>query len=169
MKRNYWLGIILILIGLLLLMDETEIMSLEWFDILFYAFVVMGIMMFSKGMGRSDKNGILGGTFFISFGILMLLISNRILMTDDEFVFAILFLCLSLSNLVYFIFRSSRWFNLAWTAIFGALGSLLLISYYGYYPSWYIYEIIETYWPVAIILIGLTLLLRGLRKPNAVT
>ncbi len=169
MKRHYWSGIILIFIGLLMLLDEMDIMALEWFDILFYSFIVIGISKFSNGLNRTDKQGILGGTFFISFGIMMLLISNRLLVTADEFVFAVFFLSLALANLVYIILRGYHWFNLAWAVIFSAVGGLFMLSYYGYYSHWHLYDIIATYWPVAFILIGLNLVLRGIKKRQALT
>jgi hypothetical protein len=166
MRRHYWSGIILIFVGLLLLLDEMNTIQLEWYDILFFACIVIGLIKFRNGWGRSDKRGILGGTFFITFGLLMELISNHYLVSDDDFVFAIFFLSLSLANLVYFILRNFRWGNLTWAVIFGATGGLFLISYYGYYPRWYLYDILSTYWPVAIILLGVTLLVRGLKKQH---
>jgi hypothetical protein len=169
MKRHYWSGIILIVIGLLMLLDEMDIMALEWFDILFCAFVVIGISKFSNGLNRTDRHGILGGTFFTSFGMLMLLISNRVLVTADEFVFAVFFLCLVLANIVYFVLGGYHWFNLAWAVIFSAISGLFMLGYYGDYSYWHLYDIIATYWPVAFILSGLNLLLRGIKKHQALT
>jgi hypothetical protein len=169
MRRHYWSGIILIVIGLLMLLDELDIMSLEWFDILFYGCIVIGIVKFNNGLNRTDKQGILGGTFFTGFGILMLLISNRVLTTADEFVFAVFFLALALANIVYIILGGYHWFNLAWAVIFSAIGGLFLLSYYGDYSYWNLYDIISTYWPVAFILTGLNMLLRGIKKRQALT
>ena len=169
MRKNYWFGIILIFIGVLLLLNETEIIDLEWFDVVFYSFIVIGLLKISNGWSRADKRGILGGTFFLTFGLLMELISNHYLISDDEFVLAIFSLSLALANLVYFAFRHDRWNNLTWAVIFGVVGGLFLIAYIGYYPRWYIYEVLETYWPVVIILFGVIILLRGLRKHHALT
>ncbi len=169
MRRHYWSGIILIVIGLLMLLDEMDIMALEWFDILFYAFIVIGLSKFSNALNRTDKQGVLGGTFFISFGILMLLISNRFLVTADEFVFGVFFLSLALANIVYIVLGGYHWFNLAWAVIFSAIGGLFMLSYYGDYSYWHLYDILATYWPVAFILSGLNLLLRGIKKHQALT
>jgi hypothetical protein len=169
MRKHYWSGIILIFIGLLMLLDELNIMTLEWYDIIFYAFIVIGILKLSRGLNRTDKHGVLGGTFFISFGLLMLLISNRWLVTADEFVFGVFFLSLALANAVYILLCGYNWYNLAWTVIFGAIGGLFLLSYYQYYSSWQLFDILSTYWPVAFILVGLNILLRGIKKRRALT
>jgi hypothetical protein len=169
MQKHYWTGILLIFIGLLLLLDEMDIMSLEWFDILFYCFIIIGILKFRTGWNRPGKQGVLGGTFFISFGLMMLLISNRYLVTADAFVFAVFFMSLALANLVYIILGGYRWFNLSWAAIFSLIGGLFLMIYYGYYSAWDLYDIVATFWPVIFILIGLNLVLRGLKKRQALT
>jgi len=169
MNKHYWPGIVLIFIGLLLLLDEVEIIPLQRSDIFSYGFILVGLLMFVNGLQRPDKKGILGGTFFLSFGIILAMMRSRILIRDDEFGAAVFFLSLALANLVYFMVKGYRWSNFTWAIIFTALGGLILISYYGYYPSWYIYELIERYWPVILILVGITIVLRGLKKQSAIT
>jgi hypothetical protein len=169
MGKRYWPGIVLIFIGVLLLLDEAAMVSLRWADFFSYGLILIGVTMLVNGLERPEKKGVLGGTFFLCFGIMLALMRNRILIRDDEFGAAIFFLSLALANLVYFMVKGYRWSNFTWAIIFAVVGGLVLISYYGYYPSWYIYELIESYWPVILILLGVTILLRGLKKQNALT
>jgi hypothetical protein len=169
MTKRYGPGIILIFIGILLLLDEAAVISLRWADFFSYGLLLIGIMMLLNGSERPDRRGVLGGTFFVCFGLALTLMRNRILIRDDEFGAAVLFLSLALANLVYFMVNGYRWPNFTWAVIFAVIGSLVLISFYGYYPSWYIYDLLERYWPLILILIGLSILFRGLKKQRAIT
>jgi hypothetical protein len=169
MRKHYWPGVLLIVVGILLLMDEMNLLSLNWYDILFYGFMLIGLVKLNRGWGRADKKGIMGGTFFFAFGLLMVLISHHYLPSTDEFVFAVFFLCLALANLVLLLVRRDRWSHLIWVVIFGGIGGLFLGTYCDYYSRWYLYDMFSTYWPVVIILCGAFLLWRGLKNHHALT
>lgn len=164
MSTRYLPGILLILAGIILFLNEIDLLSLSKSDIFTYGFIVIGILLLVKGYGRSDKKGILAGTFFLSYGIVLTLMHNAILVRDDEFGLATLFLCIALGNLVYFIFLKGQGNNLIWGAIFALIGAGFLLSYLEYFPTWYIQYLAETYWPLVLIAIGLLLVFKGYRK-----
>ena len=69
MSIRYLPGILLILAGIILFLNEIDLLSLSKSDIFTYGFIIIGILLLTKGYNRSDKKGILGGTFFLSYGI----------------------------------------------------------------------------------------------------
>jgi hypothetical protein len=164
MEKQYWPAIILILVGVLLLLYQVDLIDFSKADIISYGFVILGGFLLINGFNRTDKKGIFGGVFFTSFGISMILMREYLLPRSDEFGFAAFFLALALANFVYLPFRKEKSTNLIWGIIFAAIGSLLLWAYFGYYPSWYVYEQIETYWPVILILIGGGIIYKAYRK-----
>ena len=162
MNKQYWPAIILIFIGILLLLNQTDLVDFSFSDVFSYGFVVIGVLLLINSFNRSDKKGLLGGVFFTIFGTTMILMREYVLPRDDEFGFAAFFIALALANFAYLPFKSDKTNNIIWGSIFGALGAILLWVYYGYYPSWYIYDQLAIYWPVILILIGGAMIVKAL-------
>jgi hypothetical protein len=161
MKNQYWPAIILISIGVLLLLHQTDLLDFSRADLISYGFVLLGIILLINSFNREDKKGLLGGVFFTVFGTTMILMREYALPRDDEFGFAAFFIALALGNLVVLAFKKDKTNNIIWGCVFGALGGILLWAYYGYYPSWYIYEQFETYWPVILIILGSAMIIKA--------
>ncbi len=164
MAKQSITAIILIAVGSLLFLEQIDLLYLSGRDYMVYGAIIGGILWFINGVNRSDKKGVLAGTFFFSFGIVMWLMRNYYFFRSDELGFAAFFLCLALANLVYFVFKRSSTNNAIFGAIFGILGGGFLFSHLDYYPLWRFIDHIEQYWPIAIIVFGLALLYKGLRK-----
>jgi hypothetical protein len=161
MNKQYWPAIILIVIGLLLILYQTDLLDFSTSDLISYGFILIGAIFIIKSLNRTDKRGILGGVFFSVFGITMILMREHILPRNDEFGFGAFFIALALGNFAYLTVKKDKSTNLIWGIIFSALGGLLLWVHYGYYPSWYIYELIEMYWPVALIVVGAAMIIKA--------
>jgi hypothetical protein len=168
MFKEYWPGIILILIGAILLLHQMDLISFSKADIFTYGFILLGIMLIIKGSGDSQRRGVLGGTFFLSLGILWTLMRNNILVQDDHFGFAALFFALALANIIYYMVATHKGSNLIWGLVFIIVGGLILLRYLEYYYYWDIYDEIIIYWPLALILLGILLILKGYKKPAKV-
>ena len=167
MKKQYWPAIMLILIGVLLLLYQTDLLDFSIVDLVSYGFVLIGVTFILKSINRSDRRGILGAVFFTLFGITMILMREHTLPRDDEFGFAAFFIALALGNFAYLPFKKDKSTNLIWGIVFGAVGALLIWVYYGYYPSWYIYEQVWLYWPVILIILGTAMIVRAyIRRRN---
>lgn len=168
MAKQSITAIILITVGSLLFLEQIDLLYLSGRDYLVYGAIVGGILWFINGINRDDKKGILAGTFFFSFGIVLWLMRNYYFIRSDELGFSAFFLCLALANFVYFIFRRSSVNNIVFGVIFGILGGSLLISHLDYYPYWRFFDHVEQFWPVVLILFGFALLYKGLRKKEAI-
>ena len=88
MKKQYWPAIILISVGALLLLYQTDLIDFSIADVISYGFVLIGILFLINSFNRSDKKGLLGGVFFTVFGTTMILMREYTLPRDDEFGFA---------------------------------------------------------------------------------
>jgi len=161
MKKQYWPAILLIVIGTLLILYQTDLLDFSMSDMISYGFVLIGIVFFIKCINRSDRRGILGAVFFTLFGIAMILMREYTLPRDDEFGFAAFFVALAAGNFAFLPFKKDKSTNLIWGIVFGVVGGLLLWAHYGYFPSWYIYEQITVYWPLILILIGTAMIVKA--------
>jgi len=164
MRRTEWPAWILIISGILLLLYQLDFIDFDRSDIFSYGFIVLGIIFAFKAINRPDHQGIFGAVFFLSYGLILTLIRYRIFVRDDEFAVATLFLSLALANFVLFMVHRNRWVNFTWGIITGIVGAAILSIHMGYYPQWYVYDLLEEYWPVALILLGLTILLKAFRN-----
>ncbi len=164
MQKQYWSGLTLIAIGVLILLYQVDLIDFSWADLVTYGCVLFGIMFLVKGVSHPQKHGLFGGVFFSAFGLSMLLMRERVFPRDDEFGFAAFFISLALANLIYMFFKEDKTTNLVWMVIFGAIGGLFYWTYVGYYPPWYVYEQIKIYWPLSLVLIGLGMIIRGYTK-----
>lgn len=168
MAKQSITAIILIAVGALLFLEQLDVLYLSSRDYFIYGAIVGGILWFVNGVNREDKKGVLAGTFFFSFGIVLWLMRNYYFVRDDEFGLATFFLCLALANFVYFIFKRNSTNNAIFGVIFGVLGGGFLLAYLDYYPLWRFYYNIEQYWPVVLIAFGLVLLFKGFRKREVI-
>ncbi len=164
MQKQYWPAIILITIGSILLLHQMDLLDFSKADFISYGFLLIGIILLVNGLSRTNKKGLLGGVFFSSFGLSMVLMRERFFPRDDEFGFAAFFLALALANFVYMPFGKDKTNNLTWGIIFGVIGGFLLWTYFGYYPTWYIYDMIETYWPLILIVVGVSMIIKAYTK-----
>ena len=161
MKKQYWPAITLIVIGVLLILYQTDLLDFSTADLVSYGFVLIGVVFTLKSINRSDRRGILGAVFFTLFGITMILMREHFLPRDDEFGFSAFFVALALGNFAYLPFKKDKTTNLIGGIVFAVIGALMLWAYYGYYPSWYIYEQLWLYWPVILIIFGTLLIVRA--------
>ena len=161
MNKQYWPAIILIVIGVLLLLYQIDLIDFSSADLVSYGFILVGVAFTLKCINRSDRRGILGAVFFIFFGIAMILMREHFLPRDDEFGFAVFFMALAAGNFAYLPFKKDKTTNLISGIVFGAVGALLLWAYYGYYPSWLIYEQLWIYWPLLLIVFGTVMIVKG--------
>jgi hypothetical protein len=169
MIRDYTGPIILIALGIFLLANQFDLLSFRWLDIITYGFVLIGFLMTINAFDNAEKRGLLGGVFFISYGTALILMRHHVVYPSDNFGFGTFFLALALGNLAYFLFNNQRILNLTWTIIFAAVGVVFLYMYYGALSPWYVREQIATYWPVALIVLGLGIIVNAYRKRNSVS
>jgi cell wall-active antibiotic response 4TMS protein YvqF len=168
MAKQSITAIILIAVGSLLFLEQIDILYLSARDYYIYGAIIGGILWLINGVNRDDKKGVLAGSFFFSFGIVLWLMRNYYFVRSDEFGIASFFLCLALANFVYYIFKRNSTNNVIFGVIFGVLGGGFLLSHLDYYPLWRFFDHIEQYWPVAIIVFGIAILYKGLRKKEAI-
>ena len=119
MAKQSITAIILIAIGSLLFLEQIDLLYLSARDYFVYGAIIGGILWFINGVNRDDKKGVLAGSLFFSFGIVLWFMRNYYFVRSDEFGIAAFFLCLSLANVVYFVFKRSSTNNVIFGVIFG--------------------------------------------------
>jgi hypothetical protein len=164
MRRQEWPAWFLIIAGVVLMLHQLGYFEISRANIFSYGFIIIGVLFAVKAFNRKNGQGIFGAVFFLSYGLILTFIRYQVFIRNDEFAVGTLFLSLALANFVLFLFYRDRWLNFTWGVITGLVGGAILSIQMGYYPHWYIYNALEEYWPVALILIGLTIILKAFRE-----
>jgi uncharacterized protein (DUF486 family) len=159
-------AILLILAGVFLLLHQADLLSFDKTDLLTYGMIVLGILLFGKGLAHQTNRGILGGTFFMAFGAVLTLMKFEIIPRADMLGFSLFFLSLALASLVYFMFQPGDKANLVMTMVCGLVGGIGLLDFYDLYSGWYLLQDIMRFWPVLLILFGIQLI-RKAHKRNS--
>ena len=168
MNNQQRIGIILIIIGGLILLNQFQILSLSGKNLVGITSVLLGLLMIKKSFVRPKYKGLLGGSFFVIWGILLLAFKYTDQPLAHTLFFGNLFLSLGLANLIYFIFSGAgKSIHLFIFLLFASMGGTMIAAYYGKLDVWQLEDILDTYWPVILILLGVFILVdsyRGRRK-----
>ncbi len=167
MRRQYTLAWSLILIGALLLLNQTGLFNLTRTNMVILISLLIGGLLINKGVGHPKNSGILGGTFFILFGLIILSMQIGFLPVNERVGYGLIFISLAVANFVYFIVSNRAMSNLVFAIIFLVIGSPFLIVYYDLMPVWRISELFSTYWPLILILIGGAIIIDGFRRSKS--
>ena len=164
MKKNYFAGILLIVIGCAIILYQNDWVDLSRADLVTYGCIAAGVLFLWRGFQRTDRYGILGGVFFTAFGVTLLLMHERILPREDEFGFAAFFIILAIANFVFMFYKQDKTLNLIWGSVFAIIGAFMLWAYLGHMPPWYVYDRIELFWPLILVIIGASMVIKGLTR-----
>lgn len=164
-KRSILPGIILIIIGALILVHKLDIYHFYWRDIYPIVFIVLGVWFFVGVFAKNQKGLAFPGTLFLLLGIFFFLRNNvfHFHWYWDEFwpIFLIIF---GLAFVVQFFLNPKDWGLLIPGGIFLFLG----VGFFARIMRWYIpfdFEYyIEKYWPVILIVIGISIIISSLTK-----
>lgn len=165
MNKQQRLGLVLIILGGLLLLNQFQLVRLSGKNIIALFSVLLGILMIKKAFSRPERKGLLGGSFFVIWGVLLAAFSYNAYPLGRTLFLGNLFLSLGLANLIYFIFSGvTKSIHLFTFALFTGLGGSMVAAFYGKLNVWKLEDILSTYWPVVLILFGAFILVDSYRN-----
>lgn len=164
-KKSFVPGIVLIVIGALILFHKLDIFHFYWSDIYPIVFLLLGIWFFIGVFAKGQKGLAFPGTLFLLLGLFFLLRNNyfhyRLYFDDFWPIFLIIF---GLAFVVQFIFNIKDWGLLIPGGIFLFLGFGFLARTMDWYIPFEFEYYIGKYWPVALILIGIAIIVSSIKK-----
>lgn len=164
-------GLILVIIGVIMLLDQTGIYFFHWGLILPLLAVVLGLYMWVRALRSKEKRGVFTGTLLIVFGGFFLLWNygpfyNHFYFRSYVPIFPI---AIGLAFFALFIVDFRKWWALFPAAFFLSIGgiglaSTLYILQNMIYRSRDIIHVITDYFPMILVGIGLLLIIGSMRK-----
>ena len=164
MRRHNFLAIVLIVFGLLLILNQFDLIYFSRLNIFITGSAFLGIVLLNKGFNHPMKKGILGGSFFVFFAVILVFMRMGFLPINDQIGTGIIFVLLGLANIIYFLVYPKKTANIIFAILFLLLGLPFLLTYYDVLSVWMVEDYFITYWPALLIIFGLGLLIDGMLK-----
>ncbi len=159
MNAQKRLGIVLIILGILILLDQLQVFSVSAKHFVAFSSVLLGGLLIKKALKRPKRGGLLAGSFFLIWGAFFFFLNCYACPKGRILFWGQFFLSLGLANLIYFLFSGvTKSLNLFAFVLYAAIGGTMLGAFYGKLDIWRLENLLNTYWPVILILLGLFIL-----------
>jgi uncharacterized membrane protein HdeD (DUF308 family) len=163
-KQRILPGIILIAIGGVILVYNLDIIDLGWRTLVGTVMLLIGISIFIGAFKSSDRSPVFPGTYLSLTGLFFITMDLNLINDDLGDMWPMFIIILGIAFLVTFAFKPRELSPLINAIIFTSLGIIFLLSQAGILEWHDVWHYFGQYWPVILILIGLSLLLKSIRK-----
>jgi len=151
-------GVLLVIIGIGLLFDRLNIMHFSWNKVWQFALVLVGIWMVVSAFIYNQRGKIFGGTFLFLLGLLFIMQSYDFIYMRHDIFWPSLLLILGFSFLMLFVFEPKDWGVIIPAIIFIGFGLFVIFARLGYIFFWDVWDFIGVYWPLILVIIGISIL-----------
>ena len=158
-KKIPWVGGALILVGVLLLVHRLGYLAVHWHDIGWGLLALFGVVKIVNGFSSHATGTTFWGTALLLIGLTGLLRPLHLPAFYSLSGVSVVLLILGTSFLVAFLSNIHEWHFVIPSLFFTGLGLLFAASDHYYISRWEIIDTVGTYWPLALVLFGVSLLL----------
>jgi LiaF transmembrane domain len=152
-------GILLILVGSVLLLDRTGVISLGWHAVFWGLVMLLGAYKITWGFSNPAHEGIFWGTIFFCVGGYNFLNELDLLEFSPSMLMPLLVLVIGTGIFLNYLRHLQDWHLLVPALFFMGLGTAMILSELGTVGRWEVLGVVKTYWPVALVFFGTALLL----------
>lgn len=159
------IGVIFILVGVGLMADQFLPFEFGWPQIYPLLLLALALSSFIKAFSGQQSSAF-GGGFFGALGLFFA--ARNFGFIDSLWFFEwwpIILLAMGAGFICSFLFRPSDWGVLVPAFIFTALGALFLLDSLGVIADVFetLWDLIDRYWPLALVLMGVGFILNSLK------
>lgn len=166
-SRPVWFGIVLIVVGLAMLLDHMEILSMSWW-LIFWACVTAGSAVVLARSSKSREGGVFWLTVLFFFALYQTLRQLGAMDVHEAIGFPLLLVIAGIGLVVVVVTHPVRWHLLVPAVVLIGVGGAMLLAEYDVITHWAVRNAVNSYWPVALILFGGAMLLNGATKKRQV-
>ncbi len=156
--RRSFLGVGLILAGLLLLLGQLHYLTVGWATVLWGALAVLGLYRIILGFTLAGK-GMWFGSMLLGIGGYNVLLAMRVAFIPSYLMLPAIIILAGAGILLGYIAAPRRWHLLVPALLLMGLGTVMAMAEEGYFSRWDVIDTIQMWWPAALILFGAALLL----------
>jgi len=159
------LGILLVLAGLGLLLDQLHVIDFGWEKVLWLAVAILGALLTFRAFTNDEQGKIFFGTILFLFGLLFFLRSFDIIRHGEHIIWPAILVIIGLAFLMLYVNNPREWVLIIPTVLFVGLGAVFMLAELDYLYYWDVWYAVRQYWPAILILIGVAMIVgRGVRK-----
>jgi len=160
-SRFSWFGAALIAIGATMLLERLDVIDFGWGLVAWCVLAGFGGFKVADGFMRNARGSVFWGTVLLLVGLFNVLRYFDVIAFRSYLVFPMILIAVGLGFLLMYIISPKGWHVAILAGIFLGVGSVILIGELGYIDRWEVMHAVRSYWPVAPIVIGVSLLLRS--------
>lgn len=153
-------GLVLMAAGILLLLNNLEIFHFEFNKIWPVGLAAFGLLFFFSVPGKAHKGAVFPGAVFLLTGVFLFLWENRIIPRGDGTMWPAFLIIVGIAFVVLYIWDRRERETLILGVVLVALGAVFMADTY-YYLPWGPWDLILKSWPLILVLIGGSILMRG--------
>ncbi len=162
-RRFPIIGLVLVLLGVALLLNQMDIIHIGGLALVWLGLLIYGAAVVIRSFIDNDRSKVFFGTLCFLVGILFFLRKENIIYGSFSIYFPAFIVIVGLAFFMLFIFNMKDWHLLIPSLIFLGLGAALMLTHLGYWYSRDVWRTVGSYWPLILILIGGTMLVRRWR------
>lgn len=169
-KNLPWFGTMLILFGVVLLLNQINIIDVKFSQVMWAALAVYGFAISYHGFTKKRNGKIFWGTVLFLTSIFFILKNLYIFdayqcdFGSGHFVlFPAWFLIFGFAFLMVFINNSKEYVHLILSLVLISIGGSAILVEAGYLYEWDVWYVLRHYWPLVLVAIGLSLVFRRKR------
>lgn len=159
-RRVSWLGVFLILFGVLLLMRKFGVINVHLREIVWPLLILVGILLTARGFSDGSRGRIVFGTILFLYSIFFFMRTVGDIYIPIDMFFPATLMIFGIVMFMLFVNKPAEWYFLIPALFLFALGTLIVMSEYGYWYYWEMSDELARWWPAVLILFGAGLLLR---------
>jgi hypothetical protein len=153
-------GILLLVVGVALLLEKLDVIEFGWSKILWAAVAVLGAAIVIRSFVQNGRAGIFWGTLLFLYGLFFLLRSLDLIESQVAVFMPATFTILGFGFLMLFVSDPKDWHLLIPSVILLGFGGAFMLAEAGYIHRWEMWETFRTWWPLVLVLVGFSLVLR---------
>ena len=153
-------GVVLVVFGIALLLERLDLLDIGFGRILWVSLGLLGGWLVVRSFVYNERGKAFWGTVLFLISVYFLLNSLGVLELHGRAIGPAVLLILGFAFLILFVQNPRAWQMLIPAVILGGLGTVFISTDLGYLYGWDILRVIQTYWPVVLILIGISLVFR---------
>jgi hypothetical protein len=163
--RIPWFGVGLIAVGTTMLLHRIGVLNIGWHTALWGVVALFGAFKLTTAFMTHRSGAAFWGTVLLVVGGYQTLENLDLVYVSSYLLFPWTVVLVGVGFLMMFAVKPRDWHVLVPSAVFMGAGALMILSEMGYFDRWDVVDAFRQYWPIALILFGVTLLLN--RKSSA--
>jgi hypothetical protein len=164
-RKGLLLGLMLIVLGAALLLSRLHVLDIGFWTIFWPLLMLLGMLSVVGGFSKNRRGKIFWGTVLFLYALYFFMQNLDFLELRGHVFPPATFLIFGIAFLMLFVNNLNDWYFLIPSLFLGLIGLFLIMADYGYLYRSEVWEAVHVYWPIALILIGIGIILRRKSQP----